>query len=355
MLGTLQNFIDRFERRPSGPPQYRTPAPVVTALGDRSSEDLGSEISLVIAVTGRRHLEWRPELALPRDVTSVLLVTGTGTVRGRDGAPVSGQEVAADLVSRGVSVRQVTVTGDPSHTSPEPYYLLPAQAPELAAYLGASDVPVCAVYGSVGGAGASTFAAALAGALADPDLGGDGRSLLVDSSGNGDLEFLLGLEDSTGHRMRDIAGTPVLTGPALRELPWAADVAVLTGSGAPPTRLDVGCPVVHDCGRWMCGSPSQAGIQVTRTVLVVPATVPGTLAARAVLEQLPGASVVLREMPRAELEWNDALTLMGRAPETDWRDDPYLVGETDRGEFTPTLTGAGTAGDAASRLVGEVW
>ena len=130
----------------------------------------------------------------------------------------------------------------------------------------------------------------------------------------------------------------------LRDLPWSGDVAVLSGTGPVPDYLDTAMPVVRDSGRW-------SGGEVTgRPVLVVPATVPGALAGRAALARIPGAAVVLRGMPRSDLEWNDALTLLGRAPEVTWDDDPFLTAETDRGDFGPGQS-TGTAGTAAARLV----
>lgn len=359
MLGTLQNIIDRFDRsgRSPAPPERRAPVPVVTALDDPGLVD---EVGLVIAVTGREHLTWDPDRDLPGEVTGVILVTGT------DAGPDAGEAAVADLVARGVAVRTVTVTADAGCTAPPPLFLLPGQAADLAAHLGASDLPDCTVYGAVGGAGTSTFATALAGALADPALGGDGQSLLVDASGHGDLEHLLGLEDTPGRRLRDLAGTVTLSAAGLRDLPWTGDVAVLTGAGAPPAVLDVCCPVVRDGGRWAAGTGAGGGPGTATgtgtvpgtgsgTVLVVPATVPGTLVGRAVLDRVPGASVVLREIPRAELEWNDALTLLGRAPDVDWRDDPFVTGETDRGGFVPDIQATGTAGTAAARLARGLW
>lgn len=355
MLGTLQNIIDRLDRsgRRTPPPPRRAPAPVVTALDDPGLVD---EVGLVVAVTGREHIVWDPDRDLPDGITRVILVTGPAT------GPVdtAGAAVpAADgLVARGVAVRTVTVTTDTGCTAPPPLFLLPGQGPDLAAHLGAADLSDCTVHGAVGGAGTSTFATALAGALAAPALGGDGQALLVDTTVHGDLEYLLGLEDTPGHRLAALAGTPALTAAALRDLPWAGDVAVLTGTGEPPVVLDVGCPVVRDGGRWTgptAPEPGAGGTAQGTVVLVVPATVPGTLAGRAALERLPGASVVLREVPRAELEWNDALTLLGRAPDVDWRDDPFVTGETDRGGFAPHGAAAGTAGAAAARLARSLW
>lgn len=299
---------------------------------------LVEETTLIVAVTGRELITWDPDASLPEGAGSVILL--------QDAASAS-SDVAADLTARGVAVRAVTITdgtGDVGEVGDGRVFHLPGQATDLAAHLGAADHPDVAVYGAVGGAGTTTFAAALAGALADPALGGDGQALLVEASGHSALDHLLGLENTSGRRLPDLAGTPTLTAAMLRDLPWSGDVAVLSGTGPVPDYLDTAMPVVRDSGRW-------SGGEVTgRPVLVVPATVPGALAGRAALARIPGAAVILREMPRSDLEWNDALTLLGRAPEVTWDDDPFLTAETDRGDFGPGQS-TGTAGTAAARLV----
>ena len=66
------------------------------------------------------------------------------------------------------------------------------------------------------------------------------------------------------------------------------------------------------------------------------------------LDDAPYPRADVRALP--DLEWNDALTLLGRAPEVTWDDDPFLTAETDRGDFGPGQS-TGTAGTAAARLV----
>lgn len=341
MLGTLRHR--NHSRRPTRPP-----APVITTV---TAPELVEEITLVVAVTGRALITWdAADTPLPDGTASVILLQDAAS------AP-SG--AAVDLTARGVAVRTVTVTdgtgdagaaGDAGAPAAGPVFHLPGQATDLAAHLGAEDHPDIAVYGAVGGAGTSTFAAALAGALADPALGGDGQALLIEASGDSALDHLLGLENTAGRRLPDLTGTTTLTAAMLRDLPWSGDVAVLAGDGRAPEFLDTATPVVRDRGRWRPGQV--AG----HPVLIVPATVPGALAGRRALAHIPGAAVVLREIPRAELEWNDALTLLGRAPEVTWQDDPFLTGEIDRGDFSPgqSPSAAGSAGTAAARLVSEL-
>ncbi|WP_291474337.1 hypothetical protein [Corynebacterium sp.] len=303
---------------------------------------LVEETTLIVAVTGRSLVTWDPDATLPEGTGSVILL--------QDAASAS-SDAAADLIAQGIAVRTVTVTdgtGDAGDLGGGRVFHLPGQATDLAAHLGATDYPDLAVYGAAGGAGASTFAAALAGALADPALGGDGQALLIEASGHSSLDHLLGLENTTGRRLPELAGTSTLTAAMLRDLPWSGDVAVLSGTGPVPDYLDTAMPVVRDCGRW--SGEEVAGAVTGRPVLVVPATVPGTMAGRRALAQIPGAAIVLREMPRTDLEWNDALTLLGRAPEVTWEDDPFLTAETDRGDFGPGQS-TGAAGTAAARLV----
>lgn len=351
MLGTLRNFIDRVgpvrSRQRTGI-RPRTPAPVFVAVADQT---LADDVALIIAVIGRERVTDR----VPENAREVIVIRDAGDAT--DVGP-SGRVPAliTDLTADGVAVRTVRVGAD---TAPDPGdadFLLPAQSTDLAAHLGAVDRPDCAVIGAVGGAGTSTFAVALAGALADPALGGDGRALLVDGSGRGDLDHLLALEEEPGRRLVELAGTLGGTGlsaPMLRDLPWAGDVAVLTGAGTVPEKLTVDSPVVRDLGRW---TPSMTAATVaSSTVLVIPATVPGTLAGRDILTRIPGALVVLRETPRAALEWNDALTILGRVPEVTWADDPHLTAETDHGHLVPDLHSTGTAGTAAARLIDGRW
>lgn len=345
MLGTLRNIIDRFDHTPGrtrhSAGHHHPPAPVAAVL---DSPALVDEVALAVAVTGRELLDWDPGTDLPGDSPTVILITEPDRDRGKLDRLVTG------LITQGVTPRTVTVTDDPTATGPGPLFLLPREAPEFAEHLGVTDLPDLAVFGPVGGAGTSTFAAVLAGACARAV--GEGPALLVDEEGEGRMDTVLGLENEPGLRAPDLAGTPVVTADQLVNLPVTGDVRVITGTGHPLPVLRAGCPVVRDCGRW--SSPARARLR-SRPVLVVPATVPGVLAGRSVLAQVPGALVVLREIPRSELGWNDALTLLGRSPDVTWEDDPFITGETDLGRFAPTPADSGTAADAADELMATLW
>lgn len=343
MVGAIQNFIRRRERQlvasSGGVDRRDTSVPVVLAV---DSQRLCDELALIVAVSGRELVSWDSGDSVPRDCREVTLL----------GSPERGPAATSEIEMQGVSVRLATVTDSPTYSGPQPFFLLPGEAPQLASYLGLGVQPDCVVLGSVGGAGTSVFASALAGVLADPAMGGDGQALLVDAEGRGCLDLILGLEDVPGLRLDVLGGSPIFPATRMSELPWAGDVGVLTGVGRPPEFLDPGCPIVRDCGRWR---PEIRERSASRTILVVPATLPGVMAARSVLDTLPGVSVVLRVMTRAELSWNDAVTLLGHAPDATWEDDPFLSGDIDRGEFSPMGAAAGTAGTAAAHLVSALW
>ncbi|MGO1948661.1 MAG: hypothetical protein ACTH1D_03455 [Mycobacteriaceae bacterium] len=305
----------------------RTTTPVVLQLADPA---LADEVSMVVALTGRRLLR-----AGEIGTDAVILVTdadpgagsGTTTGPGTDEVRLTEQD---DRVTRVIRV---------SSSSRDGVLQIPEESTELAGAIGSHDVLDVAVFGVVGGAGASVFAAALAGVLADPGTGGPGQAALVDGdpmSRPGQLHLLLGLENSGD--------------------PWAGDVALVEDGSTPPdVPSTVRLPVVRDGGRY--GRDPVTGLvapgggpRETRCVLVVPQTVPAVLAARHVLDTSPEMSVVLRELPRSGLTWNQTLTLLGRAPAVTWEDDPFLTVDIDRGDFRTTGPGAGTAATAAARL-----
>jgi hypothetical protein len=291
-------------------------------------------------------------------VATTVAATGRRLVRADGLSAVDGLVVVTDAVDPEVPdvpgpVRVIRVTGEPGATDVAgaqyaggPEGAGPIQIPEgtqeLAAVIGAHDPLDIAVTGVVGGAGTSVFAAALAGAVAEPGpdgTDGPGQALLVDAdplSPVGHLRVLLGAE-----------------GQEEQEVTWVGDVGLAEGSGAPgdgyaasPAR-----PVVRDCGRCAVTDLPET---VTTRVLVVPQTVPAVLAARNLVAACGQVHVVLRELPRSGLTWNQTVSLLGRTPTVTWEDDPFLTVDVDRGDFRTTGRSAGTAATAAVRLLEQV-
>lgn len=333
LQGIQHSFRSRMRQ---GQTPRRDPAPVLLALDDPGLVD---EVSMVVAATGRRIV--RADQA--DDARALVVVTD---------APAG-----KDTARSGHGVRVVRVTGDPvaAQTGGERVLQVPEESPALAAAVGRRDPADIAVAGIVGGAGTSVFAAALAGHLADVTAGGTGQATLVDadpSSAPGHHRLLLGVEGDNG-----TAGTDGTAGAGET---WAGDV-LLAERGDREVEARPERPVVRDCGRRdladladladLTDLADRAGCgDVTARILVVPQSVPAVLAARHAVAACPQIRVVLRELPRSGLTWNQTLSLLGRAPEVTWEDDPFLTVDIDRGDFRTTGHGAGTAATAAARL-----
>lgn len=308
----------------------REPAPVVALLDDPGLVD---EVAMVVAATGRRMIG-RKDISAAAEATCGLVVV-------TDSADPAGPELGAAGEHPGTRV--IEVTGDLlSEGACGTALQLPEQSTELAAAIGRCDPVDITVAGAVGGAGTSVFAAALAGAVSTADRDGGGQVVLVNQdphAGAGHLRLLLGADRDTGSAAEPvtwIGDVGVLDRP---DTPGDSELALVTGG--------VRVPVVRDAGR----SPVEpswdnSGVRV----LVVPQSVPAVLAARRNTERHPGTLVVLRERPRSGLTWNQTVSLLGRAPEVNWEDDPFLAVDIDRGDFRTTGHGAGTARSAAARL-----
>lgn len=315
---------------------------------------------MVVAATGRRLVGEDEAAGLPR---LVLVTDSTEEPGALGGEP---QDASASVRTIRVTGMPFTQGGDGDGAAGDGMSALqiPEAVGELAATIGSHDLVDIAVAGIVGGAGTSVFAAALAGALAagattSGGAGGAGQALLVDEdplSRPGQLRLLLGAEDDSDDS--DDSGAPVGAGAAT--VRWVQDVGILEADsgGAEGSEVSKGAgaravahpsrPVVRDCGR---RDLVAVGGDVTARVLVVPQSVPAVLAARRALQDADGAHVVLRELPRSGLTWNQTLSLLGRAPAVTWEDDPFLTVDVDRGDFRTTGSGAGTAGPAALRLL----
>jgi hypothetical protein len=335
---------DRFAGsvRGRGGARYSRPTPVLAVLGDAGLVDT---VAMTVAATGRRLLR---EDDLPVG-TGLVLVTDTEEPEMPD---LPGTDPAGTRVT-GVT-RVIRVSGEPGAAGPGTIQI-PEGTRQLAAAIGCRDPFDVAVAGVVGGAGTSVFAAALAGAVADPGpdsadcaggaggAGGAGQALLVDAdplSRAGHLRVLLGAEGDTG-------------GGQERKVTWVGDVGLVEAGGGLGERhvASPALPVVRDCGRRdLAGLPDT----VTDRVLVVPQTVPAVLAARHVAAADARIHVVLRELPRSGLTWNQTLSLLGRTPTVTWEDDPFLTVDVDRGDFRTTGRGAGTAATAAVRLLEQI-
>lgn len=327
------------------------PAPVLLRLADPG---LVEEVAMVVAATGRRLVGENEAVGLPR----LVVVTDATEEPGAMGGEL--QDAAASVRTIRVTGMPFTQDGDGGGAAGDgvPALQIPEAVGELAAAIGSHDLVDIAVAGIVGGAGTSIFAAALAGALAagattSGGAGGAGQSLLVDEdplSRPGQLRLLLGAEDDPDESGAP-AGVPGVGGSAAT-VRWVQDVGVLEAdnSDGPGTRAEArpACPVVRDCGR---RDLVTVGGDVTARVLVVPQSVSAVLAARRAMQDADGIHVVLRELPRSGLTWNQTLSLLGRAPAVTWEDDPFLTVDVDRGDFRTAGSGAGTAGPAALRLL----
>jgi len=190
---------------------------------------------------------------------------------------------------------------------------------------------VVGVVGGSGGAGASTFAAALA-------CGVGGAAVLIDlDPASGGLDVLLGIETVPGARWPGLQlGGGRLDPVALDGgLPKWGHVRVLAAPQASVEPdavdqvIDAACelgPVVVDAGRGLDPGQAAALGRCDLVIVVAAATVPGISAARRVGSGLPAVSVgaVLR---RGSVREHDASELLGlpvlaTLPEVIRRDGP---------------------------------
>lgn len=174
-------------------------APVLMAISDPV---LAPEVATVIAATGRSVID----TVDPRDIArlgpkaSVVLADPT-TAPALAGVPAGVTKVLL-FPEPGPADFELAMNVHADHA-----LVIPAQAPQLLHIIGRTDNPspragerglVTCVIGAVGGAGASTLAAALT--IAQPD------STLVDAVPlSGGLDLLMGIEDSAGVRFNDVA------------------------------------------------------------------------------------------------------------------------------------------------------
>src|SRR3954469_21615940 len=173
---------------------------------------------------------------------------------------------------------------------------------------------VVGVVGGSGGAGASTFAAALA-------CGVGGRAVLVDLDPvSGGIDVLLGIETVPGARWPGLHLSGGRLDPAVfdRGLPSWGEVRVLAAPPAPvePEAVDqvldaareLG-PVVIDAGRGLDRGRSAAMQRCDLVILLAAGSVAGISAARRVRAGLPAVSVgaVLR---RGSVREDDASELL---------------------------------------------
>ncbi len=194
---------------------------------------------------------------------------------------------------------------------------LPLGATWLAAQLQpASPAPLLAVIGAAGGIGTTTLAIACAASVA-PDC------LLVDADpGSAGLDLPLGIGDDVGGRWNAIPETdgPLVADSVRAALPTVEGISVLTGPvprhGSRPARiLEVGRSAfrhtVVDLGRAIETSPIGAGDAV---VVLCPATLPGVVATRRVLADLPTERALVAVRPTGWLAVSEVSDQLGGVP-----------------------------------------
>lgn len=195
---------------------------------------------------------------------------------------------------------------------------LPADESRLIQHLAGNRSAACArtvgVIGGCGGAGASTFATALALCAA-----GSRRTVLVDGDAlGGGLDVLLGAEGTAGARWSDLAAArgslpadgllaTLVTVEKLSLLSWGRSPRVAVPPEAVGAVLDAlicGCElVVADLPRWRDPGFESLAVRADLAVAVVPATVAGAAAAAATLAGLPMGSqrvLVVRDPGRGQ-------------------------------------------------------
>ncbi|TCN48950.1 secretion/DNA translocation related CpaE-like protein [Rhodococcus sp. SMB37] len=231
---------------------------------------------------------------------------------------------------------------------------LPDDEVELLAVLGAAAEPeagggtVFAVVGGCGGAGASTFAAALAWAAAARGAPG---VLLVDADPFGaGLDTLTGLEERAGIRWSGLTvDSGSVSARALRDAvpEWLSGVGVLAGDrgaeriGAAPLTAVLeaarraGVAVVCDVARTFDEVAEAAIAAADTTVLVTQARVSGALAAARTADWLTGraatAGVVVRGPAPGGLRAADVAAVVGLPLLAAMRPQPGLAEALERG------------------------
>ncbi|MEE2061252.1 septum site-determining protein Ssd [Rhodococcus artemisiae] len=231
---------------------------------------------------------------------------------------------------------------------------LPDDEVELLAVLGAAAEPeagggtVLAVVGGCGGAGASTFSAALAWAAAARGAPG---VLLVDADPFGaGLDTLTGLEERAGIRWSGLTvDSGSVSARALRDAvpEWLSGVGVLAGDrgaervGAAPLTAVLeaarraGVAVVCDVARTFDEVAEAAIAAADTTVLVTQARVSGALAAARTADWITGraatAGVVVRGPAPGGLRAADVAAVVGLPLLAAMRPQPGLAEALERG------------------------
>jgi hypothetical protein len=192
---------------------------------------------------------------------------------------------------------------------------LPAGSPWLADRIRPDDrVPVLAVHGAVGGAGATTLAIACAAAF-----GAD--CLLVDADPlSAGLDLPLGLDDGASGRWSAVPDTsePLVAESLRAALPVVHGITVVTGRLPDPpggrVRAVVGvgrrdfARTVIDCGRQV---KVDAVIPGDAAVIVTPATLAGVVGCRRILQDLPSDRVILAIRPTGWLPSREVADELG--------------------------------------------
>jgi secretion/DNA translocation related CpaE-like protein len=295
---------------------------------------------------------------------------------------VVGCDVAAVVAAAGLPRRgEVVVVGD---VEPDPglwraavelgatrLLVLPAGERELvelisAAFdLTASGGSTVAVIGGCGGAGASTFAVALAVTIAR-----ETAAVLVDGDGlGGGLDVVLGAEQQPGARWPDLAATRGRLGAAAlaQALVQVADLAVLSWdrSGsvdvAPPAAAAVmdaavrAFPwVVVDLPRRFDATSMAFASAADVVMMVVPATVRATAAAAAAATQLRdrcgSIQLVVRDAGSGRLTTAEVAAALGLPVAASFHSESTVAVAADRGE-APLRRSRGSLHDACRAVL----
>lgn len=290
-----------------------------------------------------------------------------------------GAEVVAALSRSGLttprSLAVVALAGTADLPSPEPRFVrfvLPGDSAGLTAFLdtaGRRPARLVSVLGGRGGAGASTFAAALAVTAA----GTGTPTMLVDADPyGGGLDLVLGAEQQDGLRWSDLAALhgPVASAVLVDTLPRAHGVTLLSyGRGGEPgasvaaveavlaAGLRAHDLVVADVARHPDPSREAVLRASVLTLVVVPAEVRAIAATRGVLAHLGGAvpdlRVVVRGPAPSGLDARTVARLLG-VPCAGWlRAEPGLTATLERGD-PPARHGRGPLAVLCRRLLNEV-